>query len=509
MKKEKFNLDKEKIYLGALVLAIISIFLPWIKVPLLGSYSAINNWQGIVSLIILVGTLGMYFWDKKYSYLAGIGISAFALARLLFIVGSGMFSSIDLGLFGEISLLSFIGAGPYLLLLSLTVVSVMGVLALKEKSRKLMYYVIGAGVLVAVVMILIANLSSGTSNSDSLPDFDLGSGFGDSSPEKEKKFKEFELGEPIEFEDTQLTLVSLLYEDTSGEYMNFNRNAYVLELETKNTGDSSIRECEFSFKFVPSDSEQLSGTDYYGYSEIFPGAKETEEVKFDSETFSSGKGTIYLTSNSFDGEDCPDFNIRVDVTPTVYEEPVPEKSFEEKVTAVYAGSKVFDSWSSIATVPLTFGYLLVTEDSLARGAWDKLSDRCPLLLNVGNYSSYYGTGHLLVINNDDFSIVCDSVSLRNPLDCVELGNLNLNQEVYGATLLGQATNKCGLNLTDVRYQISAYDHGGNLVDVQEGQLVYSWDSPMVYDRPYFIEDYLDAKTRKYNITVTSAKYVID
>ena len=53
MAKKELSFDKEKIFFGSLILAIISIFLPWIKVPLLGSYSAINNWQGIVGLLIL------------------------------------------------------------------------------------------------------------------------------------------------------------------------------------------------------------------------------------------------------------------------------------------------------------------------------------------------------------------------------------------------------------------------------------------------------------------------
>jgi len=115
---KEFNLI-DKLYLGSLALMIFSIFMPWVSIPIVGSFNALNHWIGVVTLLVLIGIAILYFFKNKCSIISYLSLSALFIIYLIFkIIQIGGFA-IDLGFMGEISIFSFLGVGAYFFLIGL------------------------------------------------------------------------------------------------------------------------------------------------------------------------------------------------------------------------------------------------------------------------------------------------------------------------------------------------------------------------------------------------------
>ncbi len=306
------NLFEDKFYLGFLALTIISLLLPWIKIPIIGGISAINNWRGLVGFFILIGIVSLYFYQRRYSYLASLtlvgGVSLYTIYSLLRIV----FTSIDLGIFGEFSPLMFLGVGIYIFVVGGIGVTVKSFIELKKsKDEYLKYAVIGAVVLFGIIL-LTMNLGNFTNTEQTISnDF---SDLGNSKSEQKMETKDYSLGDIIKYAGVELRTINFEYDDTSDDEWNFESSAYVLNFEIKNTNSEEITNCDFSFDYINSEGEQIYGSDYYGgYDEIYPNAKENYDVRFTD--VNKGKvGVIYIKPTSYSDEHaCPDFKIKINV----------------------------------------------------------------------------------------------------------------------------------------------------------------------------------------------------
>lgn len=186
MKKNKFEL-KDKVYFGFLSVMLLSLFLPWVKIPIMGSFSALNNWRGLVGLLGLIGIGATYFYNERYSYLASLsiigGISLYAISSLFKIA----FVPIDLGIFGEINLLSFVGVGLYLFIIGGVGTTIKSFIELKKFKDKSLKFAIIGGVVVFALLILSMNLGTFSNNNDNQVDLeglsDLGGLFDSSDSE--------------------------------------------------------------------------------------------------------------------------------------------------------------------------------------------------------------------------------------------------------------------------------------------------------------------------------------
>ena len=306
------DLFQDKFYLGFLGITIISLLLPWIKIPIIGGVSAINNWKGLVGFFLLIGIIALYFYNKRYSYLASLslvgGISLYAIYSLLRIV----FTSVDLGIFGEFSPLLFVGVGIYFFVVGSIGVTIKAFMELKKAKDEYLKYAIIAGVVIFSLILLTMNLGTFTTNEPTTSNdlFDSGN----AKTEKKMETKEYSLGETISYNGVEFKTISFEYDDTSDDPWSFESSAYVLDFEIKNTNNEEITNCDFSFDYVNSEGEQIYGSDYYGgYSEIFPNAKESYDVRFTD--VNKGKvGTIYIKPTSYSDEhSCPEFKIKINI----------------------------------------------------------------------------------------------------------------------------------------------------------------------------------------------------
>lgn len=306
------DLFQDKFYLGFLGITIISLLLPWIKIPIVGGVSAINNWKGLVGFFLLIGIAGLYFYKKRYSYLASLslvgGVSLYAIYSLLKIV----FTSVDLGIFGEFSPLLFVGVGIYFFIIGGIGVTIKSFIELrKSKDEYFKYAMIGAVVLFAIIL-LTMNLGNFTSAEPTIADdlFDTGN----SKPEQKMETKEYSLGDSISYNGVELKTINFEYDDTSDDQWSFESSAYVLSFEIKNTNNEEITNCDFSFDYINSDGEQIYGSDYYGgYAEIYSNAKESYEVRF-TDSNNGKTGTIYIKPTSYSDEHtCPNFKIKIKI----------------------------------------------------------------------------------------------------------------------------------------------------------------------------------------------------
>lgn len=127
--KSKTKLSKlreiEKFYLGFLCLALLGLILPWVNIPIIGSFNALNSNVGIIAFLLMLLIIGLFFWKKKYSLflsliLFGISLLYFTY-RIISLASIGF--RLNLGILGEINLLNFIGIGVYL-----TLIAIIGVL---------------------------------------------------------------------------------------------------------------------------------------------------------------------------------------------------------------------------------------------------------------------------------------------------------------------------------------------------------------------------------------------
>jgi len=306
------DLFQDKFYLGFLGITIISLLLPWIKIPIVGGVSAINNWKGLVGFFLLIGIVGLYFYKKRYSYLASLsligGVSLYAIYSLLRIV----FTSVDLGIFGEFSPLLFVGVGIYFFVVGSIGVAIKAFIELKKAKDEYLKYAIITGVIIFAIIFLTMNLGTFTTNEPTTSNDLFNSG--NTKTEKKMETKEYSLGETISYNGVEFKTISFEYDDTSDDSWSFESSAYVLDFEIKNTNNEEITNCDFSFDYVNSEGEQIYGSDYYGgYSEIFPNAKESYDVRFTD--VNKGKvGTIYIKPTSYSDEHtCPDFKIKINI----------------------------------------------------------------------------------------------------------------------------------------------------------------------------------------------------
>lgn len=306
------NLFEDKFYLGFLALTIISLLLPWIKIPIIGGISAINNWRGLVGFFILIGIVALYFYQRRYSYLASLslvgGVSLYAIYSLLRIV----FTSIDLGIFGEFSPLMFLGVGIYIFVIGGIGATIKSFIELKKsKDKYLKYAVIGAVVIFGIIL-LTMNLGNFTNTEPAISN-DL-SDFGNTKSEQKMETKEYSLGDIIKYAGVELKTTNFEYDDTSDDEWSFESSAYVLNFEIKNTNSEEITNCDFSFDYINPEGEQIYGSDYYGgYDEIYPNAKENYDVRF-TDSNNGETGTIYIKPTSYsDGHTCPDFKIKLNI----------------------------------------------------------------------------------------------------------------------------------------------------------------------------------------------------
>ena len=306
------DLFQDKFYLGFLGITIISLLLPWIKIPIIGGVSAINNWKGLVGFFLLIGIIALYFYNKRYSYLASLslvgGVSLYTIYSLLRIV----FTSVDLGIFGEFSPLLFVGVGIYFFVVGSIGVTIKAFMELKKAKDEYLKYAIIAGVVIFALILLTMNLGTFTTNEPTTSNdlFDSGN----AKTEKKMETKKYSLGETISYKGVEFKTISFEYDDTSDDSWSFQSSAYVLDFEIKNTNNEEITNCDFSFDYVNSEGEQIYGSDYYGgYSEIFPNAKESYNVRFTD--VNKGKiGTIYIKPTSYSEEhSCPDFKIKINI----------------------------------------------------------------------------------------------------------------------------------------------------------------------------------------------------
>jgi len=309
------NLFEDKFYLGFLGLTIISLLLPWIKIPIVGGVSAINNWKGLLGFFLLIGIVVLYFYKKRYSYLASLclvgGVTLYTIYSLIRIV----FASIDLGIFGEFSPLLFVGVGIYLFVVGGIGVTIKSFIELKtSKDRYFKIAIIGAIVLLGLIL-LFMSVGSFTDNDSASIELDNILDSGSSKSEKKMTTKEYSLGDTIKYSGIEFKTLGFDYDDTSNDEWSFESSAYVLSFEIKNTNDEEITNCDFSFDYVGADGEQVYGSDYYGgYAEIYSNAKETYEVRFRSDVNNGKVGSIYIKPTSYSDEHtCPDFKIEIKI----------------------------------------------------------------------------------------------------------------------------------------------------------------------------------------------------
>ena len=111
----------EKVYLGFLCLVLIGLILPWVKISIVGSSNALNNWMGITAFILSWILIGMFFWKKKYSLYSSLVLSGISILYFVYriIDLASMGFKLNLGILGEINLFNFMGIGIYLTLISL------------------------------------------------------------------------------------------------------------------------------------------------------------------------------------------------------------------------------------------------------------------------------------------------------------------------------------------------------------------------------------------------------
>lgn len=306
---------KNKFYLGALTLTILSLLLPWIKVPIVGGISAVNNWKGLVGFFLLIGILALFFYKKRYSYLASLtlvgGVSLYSIYALLKIV----FTSVDLGIFGEFSPLLFVGIGLYLFVVGGICVTVKSFIELRKSKDKYLKFAIIGAVVIFVLLFVSMNAGSFGSEPEQTTDSNLGLIQKQKKEPKQVTTKEFSLGEKIQYDRVEITPLKLEYDDTSTDEWRFQASGYILTLEIKNTNSEEIENCDYSFNYVGSNGEQVPGSGYYGgYSIIYPNAKKSYEVRFTTENNMGNVGTIYMNSDTYSDEAvCPDFKIKINI----------------------------------------------------------------------------------------------------------------------------------------------------------------------------------------------------
>lgn len=304
---------KNKFYLGALVLTIISLLLPWIKVPIVGGISAINNWKGLVGFFLLIGIVALFFYKKRYSYLASLtlvgGVTSYSIYALLKIV----FTSVDLGIFGQFSPLLFVGVGLYLFVVGGICVTVKSFIELKKSKDKYFKFALIGAVVIFALLFVYMNAGSFGSEPESTTDL----GLIQNKKEEPKKIstKEFSLGEKIQYGGIEFTPLTFEYDDTSKDEWSFESSGYILTLEIRNTNSEEIENCDFSFNYIGSDGEQIPGSGYYGgYSTIYPNAKDSFKVRFTTENNAGDVGTIYINPDSYSGDAvCPDFKVKLNI----------------------------------------------------------------------------------------------------------------------------------------------------------------------------------------------------
>lgn len=141
MEKESKNKKLEKIeifYLCAVGAVLLGMILPWISIPLLGSFSALKSSFGVVAFFIVAISGGLFFWRKNLSQsilfvLSGLFI-LFVIERVVVLGLNGF--ALDFGFLGEISIFNFLGIGVYITILASASLFVLSLLLLKKENIK-------------------------------------------------------------------------------------------------------------------------------------------------------------------------------------------------------------------------------------------------------------------------------------------------------------------------------------------------------------------------------------
>lgn len=311
MEKSNANLQDNFFY-GFLGLTTISLLMPWINIPIIGGFSPVSDWRGIIVLICLLGILGLYFYNRSLSYFASLIFVGGMILYAIYFILRLVFISVDIGIFGEFSPLMFIGFGVYVFIIGGILTVFKSFIELKKENSEYLKFGIIGGILFFIIILIISNSDNIMLSSTTPTIMDNNIETTSNEPENLETI-EFSFGETISFEGLELRTISFEYDDTSDDMWRFESSAYVLSFEIRNTNNFEITNCDYDFYYINSLGDQIIGHNYYGaYSLLLPNARTTFEVRF-RDSFRDEGGIIYIRPSSFFRNDntCPNFNIKI------------------------------------------------------------------------------------------------------------------------------------------------------------------------------------------------------
>ena len=155
MVKKKFE-TLEILFLCSIGAVLLGMILPWIQIPILGSFSALKSGWGVFFFFVVAISGGSFFWKKHISQsvlfvLSGLFILS-VIERVIALGSEGF--SLDLGILGTISIFNFLGVGIYLTIIASILLFAFSFLLLKKNNPKaLKISAIVLGVLFALGLI--------------------------------------------------------------------------------------------------------------------------------------------------------------------------------------------------------------------------------------------------------------------------------------------------------------------------------------------------------------------
>ena len=128
----------EILFLCAIGVVLLGMLLPWIKIPLLGSFSALNSMWGVASFFVVVLFGASFFWKKDISQ-SGLfvlsGLFMLLIIERIISLGSNNFN-LDLGFLSQISIFNFLGMGLYITIIASSCLFIFSSMLLKKNNPK-------------------------------------------------------------------------------------------------------------------------------------------------------------------------------------------------------------------------------------------------------------------------------------------------------------------------------------------------------------------------------------
>lgn len=137
MAKKKFE-TSEILFLCSIGAVLLGMILPWIQIPILGSFSALKSGWGVFFFFVVIISGGVFFWKKHISQsvlfvLSGLFILS-VIERVIALGSEGF--SLDLGILGKISIFNFLGVGIYLTIVASVLLFAFSFFLLKKNNQK-------------------------------------------------------------------------------------------------------------------------------------------------------------------------------------------------------------------------------------------------------------------------------------------------------------------------------------------------------------------------------------